>query len=490
MYDRATSSPSSCFPARLIVHHFAADPCVDTFDVFFLAFTSSMCLLAQLHFRICSTLWKFPWRLLGLADSRNSERQKQDIFDDFMAALLCDLDATFGRPLRMLGLSRAALGEKIVGVLEVVGRIAQGTNMGLERLLALIKSSCPMVNRRKPTAERLYGCGTLTQVMHRHLKTGNADFRGRMRRAKLLQLGVPIRAKTKLNKKRRRVEAWHFRYGNAKINAEKFLNQDMSHEEASRRRSVLAKEWATLSSIDQASFQAEYLMNTTAAENAKADSDACSDDSIASIEFQRSVWQGYIGNETLPVKPDLLENVLDSYAASDVGHGYHVATGGVRNKARCLRRDNLEKLLIKDQGQIPLTKQILNDSSCVVLHPGLCVNDDEEIYEASLTIAAAICRYYTKDLAGFFYQFVGYVSEAHLLPDGSRAMGPLQAREVYKESVYFATSRRKSTKIRVSHCFVRCLLAPQSLLGDNSIAIALVARHLEPRDLVRVSFVS
>jgi hypothetical protein len=332
------------------------------------------------------------------------DQDQQSILDAFFAANICDLDALFARPLRRGGVTAETLIQRVGDMLEAIGQFAQGTNMGLERLLSLIKCSSPSVGRRKPAAERLWAAGTLTQMMQRHLAAGRRDFRGHMRRSSLAKLGVRIRA---VNRKRSRAsQAWHLRYSNSKLK---------EHPDREHGRREFSREWKALTGEQQTAFKARYALERAVVE--QGDDEEEDDHLEVPSHAHVSAWQQYIGNGELPVSPESLEVMLEAAPGAKAysrGAGFGFRGGGVRNRTKGVRSANRSSLLVKDVGSIPASMEIQNESSCIELHCGLCVTDDQTCYADVLVVAAAIRKFFSKSLEGNFYRWRGtFKASAH-----------------------------------------------------------------------------
>jgi hypothetical protein len=333
-------------------------------------------------------------------DPRHEEMGDQDqqsILDAFFAANLCDLDALFARPLRSAGVTAETLIQRIGDMLEAIGQFAQGTNMGLERLLSLIKCSAPSVGRRHSSAERIWAAGTLTQVMQRHLAAGHSDFRGHMRRSSLKKLGVRIRVVKR--RRSRASQSWHLRYASWKLN---------EHPERAHDRSLFAREWKTLTGEQQTAFKARYALERAVVEDGDDEEE---DDNLEVLTHAHvSAWQQYIGNGELPISPESLEVMLEAAPGAKAysrGARFGFRGGGVRNRTKGVRNANRSSLLVKDVGSIPVGMEIQNESSCIELHYGLCVTDDQTCYTDCLVVAAAIRKFFGKSLEGEFYRWRG-----------------------------------------------------------------------------------
>ena len=85
-----------------------------------------------------------------------------------------------------------ALAEAIDGFMSSLAVHSHGTNMGLERLLALIRSATPTTKGRKPRASKVIVRGSLTQSLRKHTGYGLLDKRGHAKRADLISSGVQV----------------------------------------------------------------------------------------------------------------------------------------------------------------------------------------------------------------------------------------------------------------------------------------------------------
>ena len=108
------------------------------------------------------------------------------------------------------------LGEAAQGFLAAIAKSIHGTNMSLERLLALMRSASPSFKGRKPRASKYVCRGNLTQHLRRHVDSGSSDSRGQAKRAQLVKEGVQVALKSN-HKKEKGTARWHVRYGNHKV---------------------------------------------------------------------------------------------------------------------------------------------------------------------------------------------------------------------------------------------------------------------------------
>ena len=107
--------------------------------------------------------------------------------------------------------------EFVEGPLQRVCQLSEVTNMGLERLLALIRASTPERKGRRPRATNIACRGVLTQLMRRHLDAGLEDHRGQIRRPELLRRGVRVNLRAAQRRQCGTGARWNLRYANARL---------------------------------------------------------------------------------------------------------------------------------------------------------------------------------------------------------------------------------------------------------------------------------
>ena len=222
LFRRAMSSSSTMFPLEMLVHHFAADPEKDLFDIRMNCFSKAMELGAQLWAQIIRLLIEMPWLLFQLQDPRNSEEDLAAILQIIAMKPLCDWDPGLGRYIKEKTDAAEAesegdiLNEVSKGLMDAVARHGLATNFSLENLLALIRSATPSCKGRKPRASKLLCRGMVTQLLRGHLECGRPDHRGKQSRSELISSGVQIKAV----RRRKRIEGtrrWHIRFANAEV---------------------------------------------------------------------------------------------------------------------------------------------------------------------------------------------------------------------------------------------------------------------------------
>ncbi len=139
----------------------------------------------QVYARMTLRFLNWPWRLLGDEPNRYSA---------FCAEARCCLDEWWSEPLRqVLRNPEDFTSPAMEQMLAALRRRVKGTNMGLERLLAEIKSAAPRV-KRPPHMERVAYLGQLKMLLSLHLSLGREDPRGNPGRRVLLEEGLPIEA--------------------------------------------------------------------------------------------------------------------------------------------------------------------------------------------------------------------------------------------------------------------------------------------------------
>jgi len=214
LYRRATSSVNTFFPLSLLVHHFSSGSDADNHALHNRGFGKIMSMGAQLWARLVCLLTNTPWSMIQLSDQRNSAETLARLRAEFMAKLECDLDPECGRIVQAEAkVHPEALIEATESIIAAAAQHCQGTNMGMERLLSLVRSATPVCKGRKPRAARVVGRGMLTQLMRRQLDCGLPDNRGHQVR-ELIKDGVQV------NCNRHRAKGtvrWHLRYANSKV---------------------------------------------------------------------------------------------------------------------------------------------------------------------------------------------------------------------------------------------------------------------------------
>jgi hypothetical protein len=133
-----------------------ANAAFDADEVFFNGLGKIVSMAAQLWSRIGTVVTDRPWSLLQLIDARSTDAQKEQIASDFYTCHPCELDVVFSMPLRQSIKEHAELEAVAHQLLEAVAKMAQGTNMGLERLLNLF-ANCELLVRN--AGERVVGWG-------------------------------------------------------------------------------------------------------------------------------------------------------------------------------------------------------------------------------------------------------------------------------------------------------------------------------------------
>ena len=95
---------------------------------------------------------------------------------------------------------------------------------------------------------------------------------------------------------------------------------------------------------------------------------------IEAAAEKRSPWMKLLGTPEWPVDPAVVMSELE-LAVPTHQHGY-----GVWSRFQSIRSEVQRKGLICDRDVIPRDREIVVDSACFQIHPGLCVTNDAEIY--------------------------------------------------------------------------------------------------------------
>jgi hypothetical protein len=133
------------------------------------------------------------------------------------------------------------------------GRI---TNMHVERLLSLVKASCPGA---APDLERVISAGTLTQWRRAHLASGGHD-QNVTRIADLVQVGVPLVAAASNNSKQGKKRRPALDYSNSVVNRERTraanLNIKMTQGQINALRGEAARAFKYLPENEKSRWEA------------------------------------------------------------------------------------------------------------------------------------------------------------------------------------------------------------------------------------------
>jgi hypothetical protein len=197
LFKMSNSRPGEGPLQALHYHYLLSDPGVQK-KVSDLSFHVSVSMSAQIGY-FFRFLEEAPFTLLATIDTRYTKREKEWVATQFFELPACEVEPLFAEKVRKSLPNAAAIlsNESFQNALRV-WRKSLVCNMGLERLLALIKSSCPSHKARAPNMERVCANGLLTQWIALHRKNGGADPRITSRRA-LVIADVPINAAPKLN---------------------------------------------------------------------------------------------------------------------------------------------------------------------------------------------------------------------------------------------------------------------------------------------------
>ena len=449
MFRRCTSSPDTSLPLRTIIDIYSAGRDVDPVDLELRGYAVSLELAAQLENRLRSVLGQPPFLFIQLRDHRN--REKDALRRKLRRRPMCCNDPGFGREvLEQDALDDAVLDEIANGVLQAVQKLAPGTNFGLEQLLSRMRAACHPGANRRPRADRVLACGTLTQFLRRHLDAGLPDPRGRERRKDLLRAGVKLNARPRETDGTRR---WHILFSNIKVAEARHGPDALSSLQATRIRTQAIADWAHLPAAGKAAFRASHTAD------GQPDSDSDNADHEDAIAGERMTpWQRQLGTTRWPVNPHHIQHLLDS-ATGRVADSQLAQRPGVCRRFGCIQHAVRQRGLVLERGGIP-DAELVVPAACFQVHPGLCVTIDHAIYNVSLEIAKCIEKHFSKDLTGAWYIFHSFAADGEI---------------VFYEYLHFSHTRRRGRAVPTTHMF--CL----GHMHERTRTLGLTCRDGEPQ---------
>jgi hypothetical protein len=86
---------------------------------------------------------------------------------------------------------------------------------------------------------------------------------------------------------------------------------------------------------------------------------------------------------------------------------FYGAEAGAANKAGKIRWDQRHGVVMTDDGAIPSEKVFRRRLSCSQKHPGLCLDEDSNIYDQALLVGADIEHAYTDRAVYQFHRWEG-----------------------------------------------------------------------------------
>ena len=320
----------------------------------------------------------WPYLITHAVDPRIPMEQKADPWKESA----CCLDDEFTGKLVGLSPSFAAL----LGDRELLNGISDWAietplgNMGLERLLALFKKSCP---EKFPLFERLRATSLLTQALREHLKAGGADPRQTSTREELTQLGVPLECLERCKSSRQSASQARglFTYVNTHLQPG-HLPQDQRYDELRR----LSSEFASLSPEERRVWRDDERADKVC----QPSKDGADWDEEYFRIIGNTLWGSSSRNECLS-ESSFVEQIrlfLQERGVRDIG--------GMRQYSLQMRDDFAEGALLRDQFDISPDVEVGLRLPCGVAHPGLCPRQMASIYHKALRCADNLTQWVSK----------------------------------------------------------------------------------------------
>ena len=130
------------FPLDFLTFHFQGLPGVDPIEAERGAFAKNVQIAGQLWAQVVTVLNELPWLLCQVEDARLSQQERDSLFAKLRGLPQCCRDPGIGAiVLEECGGDVRNLSGEARQIIQTLGKRLGGTNMGLERLLALFRSS-------------------------------------------------------------------------------------------------------------------------------------------------------------------------------------------------------------------------------------------------------------------------------------------------------------------------------------------------------------
>ena len=286
-----------------------------------------------------------------------------------MDASLCCLDEYFSEWLREpVKSGEVMLAPPWSNMLRRIADQRHALNMHIEDLLANIKASVPR-SKRRPTAERICHCGHLSQVMTEHLNLGLLDSRRPENRKEWTKSGVPLQAALRRGGKRKS-RPW----------------LGLANSKRAKRSADLRGGEVDFSAIVRECRAEQPHLFTT-------NDDSVSDDHDGSVQLDFDpMW--YHGRRGWPVSEDKFKRMLDSCSITDTK----------LSKCARLRCEHAESIFVRNKATIDPSTSFTVRLPCNILHNGLCISDDADLFENSRLMASALERFFLRARLHRFWQ--------------------------------------------------------------------------------------
>ena len=337
---------------------------------------------SHLCWRLVVPFSSFPFKLLGMVDSRFSEEERFAVAKEFFDTPMCDLDPDFSEKLRRM---YASAGEMfsccdLQFTLIEWGLSSGITNMPLERQLALIKKATP---GHAPSLERYCAAGYMTQLLAAHRASGRSDPRMH-KTSDLLAEGAPLQAACSTVRNACMVRPGLL-YSNDKMQALRRELQESARPEKVPRHEYRQKlkTWSTEFALLPPAEKVLY--------HARAQAIALHPE-IEHEKPARLAEKGCIffgqWSKDFPLDPECVKQAFLKYLELDdcpMDETPGVTVGGMK-----VRDDALKSMFVKDAGAIPANQKFEYSTTCWLKNRGLCRSRDATIWGALTSCATSL----------------------------------------------------------------------------------------------------
>jgi hypothetical protein len=371
----AISQPVMTGPMATLFKHYSESSLPETLDKM-VSYIRKMLVSqdAQVWYWL-SILTEFPLRWVAAFDVRRSDQEQADIMEEGWRQPLCCKHPNFDRKIPNVYTTLSQLRRCPCFKSSCIGMGSRGrvTNMGLERLLGLIKKASPA---RLPYAERLLAAGLLTQWLKPHLAAGGEDPRT-VTRAQMIRDGVPIEA-NRTSSLRGGLRASHC-YANDELAKVKLARKQAGEEPLDRTASNDLKR-----NFNQAfpKLPADTIQHYKDLAGEKAEGRRAEVANAGDRPYESARRWGLCSNEE-PVRIDAINEIVCSYADSG-------SVGGISAPMDKLRKEFANFSVFFDRGDIPKSEKVKYYTTCRQKHRGLCRWDDAQNFNLALDIGTRV----------------------------------------------------------------------------------------------------
>jgi hypothetical protein len=322
----------------------------------------------------------FPNRWASAFDPRRSAQEQRQILKEGYTRPVCCKDPNCCRKVATIyqTLEELVACEEFKSIWRSRGAKGKNTNMHVERILGLVKKSCPA---KLPFAERLLASGLLSEWLKTHTKDGSNDPRITTRK-QLIESGVPLVC-AKVESSRGGLHPKMI-YSNTKLAEDtdariKANLPKRSRTESNDRKRILNEEFDTLDPADRAPFENE-------AAKRKHDRRESIGDPANNVDAYPASKRFNMGNKQEPLQEAMLNTIYMDNAGSE-------NCGGYSRTCEKLRREFVNYSVIGDKGDIPATLKVKYFSNCPSLHRGICRWDDRINFPLALELGTRLNQY-------------------------------------------------------------------------------------------------